>query len=543
MHIVAIGGSDAGISAALRARELDPSVDVTVVVADEYPNYSICGIPYYFSGDVQPWQALAHRTHADLEATGMRLRLNTLATRIDAGRRRLTVRDREGESEIEYDELIVGTGALPAYAGIAGLGDLGPEDGVHVIHSMGDTFALDAHLTERDPRTAVIIGAGYVGLEMAEGFRARGIRVIQLQRGPEVLSTLDPELAAAVHDELVEHDVEVHTNTTVKAVEKTGAGLIVHAEHLGELVSHAVDLVLAVVGVRPNTGLLEDAGARLGAGGAVVVDAQMRTGIPHVFAAGDGIVTHHRLLGVTYLPLGTTAHKQGRVAGENALGGQARFAGSVGTQVVKVFDIVAARTGLREHEATAAGFCARDDPRRRRRPQALLPGRAADQHPHHRRPGHRPAAGCSTRRAPRHRDREACGHVRDGAVRWSDRRADQRPRPLVHAPARITLGRRPDGDAGVVARASRHRSSHLPRHAAPTRAGLLIGRLLPGRQLRPRVEPPRPVPQPAAPLADIDGVRVTRIRDNGTVVVRQTRLHVSGLAVARFANGQRRLPG
>jgi NADPH-dependent 2,4-dienoyl-CoA reductase/sulfur reductase-like enzyme len=349
MHIVAIGGSDAGVSAALRARELDPSADVTVVVADEYPNYSICGIPYYFSGDVQPWQSLAHRTHADLEATGMRLRLNTLATRIDADRSRLVVRDRDGESEIAYDELIVGTGALPAYAGIAGLGVLGPADGVHVIHSMGDTFALDAHLAEQDPKTAIIIGAGYVGLEMAEGFRARGMRVIQLQRGPMVLSTLDPELAVLVH-------VEVHTDTRVRAVEKAGTGLVVHADHGGEPVSFTADLVLAVVGVRPNTALLEAAGARIGAGRAVVVDEQMRTGIPHVFAAGDGVVTHHRLLGTTYLPLGTTAHKQGRIAGENAQGGSARFAGSVGTQVVKVFDVVAARTGLRGHEAAVAGY-------------------------------------------------------------------------------------------------------------------------------------------------------------------------------------------
>jgi len=118
-------------------------------------------------------------------------------------------------------------------------------------------------------------------------------------------------------------------------------------------------VVLVVVGVRPNTGLLTAAGASTGAGGAVVVDERMRTGLPHVWAAGDGVVTHHRLLGVTYLPLGTTAHKQGRVAGENAIGGDARFAGSLGTQVVKVFDVVAARTGLRDHEAEAAGFAPR----------------------------------------------------------------------------------------------------------------------------------------------------------------------------------------
>lgn len=356
-HIAVIGGSDAGISAALRARELDPDVEVTVIVADAYPNYSICGIPYYFTGEVAPWQSLAHRTHADLEETGMRLRLNTLATRIDVTGRRLTVRDHVGtESMIAYDELVVGTGALPSHAGIAGLDRLGPADGVHVMHSMGDTFALDHHLTEKNPTSAIIIGAGYVGLEMAEAFAVRGMRVTQLQRGPEILSTLDPELAGIVRTELDEHDVDVHTNTVVTSVEKTAAGLVVAGTQNGRPVTHTADLILAVVGVRPNTALLEAAGARLGAGRAVVVDEHMRTGLPHVFAAGDGVITHHRLLGTTYLPLGTTSHKQGRVAGENAAGGAARFAGSVGTQVVKVFDVVAARTGLRDQDAAAAGF-------------------------------------------------------------------------------------------------------------------------------------------------------------------------------------------
>ncbi len=360
MHLVAIGGSDAGISAALRARELDPSAEVTVVVADAYPNFSICGIPYYISGEVAPWQSLAHRTHADLEATGMRLRLDTLATAIDVAARELTVRDAHGaEDRIRYDELVVGTGAVPARAGIVGLDVLGPDDGVHVIHSMGDTFALERHLVERAPASAIIVGAGYVGLEMAEGFTARGLRVTQLQRGPEVLSTLDPELGALVHEELVSHGVEVLTGTVVSAVTKTAAGLTVRAVSEGREIERTADLVLVVVGVRPETRLLEQAGAALGAGRAVVVDEAMRTGLPHVFAAGDGVITHHRLLGETYLPLGTTAHKQGRVAGENALGGTARFAGSVGTQVVKVFDLVAARTGLRDADAAAAGYAPR----------------------------------------------------------------------------------------------------------------------------------------------------------------------------------------
>ncbi|ARJ07574.1 putative pyridine nucleotide-disulphide oxidoreductase [Cnuibacter physcomitrellae] len=358
MHLVAIGGSDAGISTALRARELDPSVDVTVVVADAYPNFSICGIPYYFSREVNPWQSLAHRTHADLEATGMQLRLDTLASSIDVAGQQLTVRDANGqESTIAYDELMVGTGASPSTAGIAGIGPdgLGPDDGVHVLHSMGDTFALERYLDEHQPATAIIVGAGYVGLEMAEALTVRGLQVTQLQRGPEVLSTLDPELGSLVHDELTRHGVDVVTGARVEGITRDSNGLTVTGFKDGNEYARIADLVLVVVGVRPNTSLLTDAGASVGAGGAVVVDEQMRTGLPHVWAAGDGVVTHHRLLGVTYLPLGTTSHKQGRVAGENAIGGDARFAGSLGTQVVKVFDLVAARTGLRDHEANTAG--------------------------------------------------------------------------------------------------------------------------------------------------------------------------------------------
>jgi NADPH-dependent 2,4-dienoyl-CoA reductase/sulfur reductase-like enzyme len=360
MHLVAIGGSDAGISAALRARELDPTANVTVVVADAYPNFSICGIPYYVSGEVTHWRNLAHRSYADLEATGMRLRLDTTATAIDVPGRRVAVRDQNGTPDwIGYDELVVGTGALPIRPPISGLDGLGPGDGVHVLHSMGDTFALTHTLDSHKPATALIVGAGYVGLEMAEGLSARGLQVTQVEMLPEVLPTVDPELGALVHAELARHGVDVHTHSTVTAINATPEGPTrLHVDGTGldnQPQGWDVDLVLVVVGVRPDTDLLTAAGARTGPRGAVVVDETMATGLPHVWAAGDCVATHHRLLDLTYLPLGTTAHKQGRVAGENALGGSAHFAGSLGTQVVKVFDLVAARTGLREHEA-AAGF-------------------------------------------------------------------------------------------------------------------------------------------------------------------------------------------
>src|SRR5215472_10088814 len=169
MHLVIIGGSDAGISAALRARELDSSADVTVVVADAYPNFSICGIPYYVSGEVTHWRNLAHRTSADLEATGMGLRLDTTARRIDVADRKLLVTSSDGSEElISYDRLIVGTGAAPVRPPIIGLAELDISDGVHLLHSMGDTFAVMRTLDESSPASAVIAGAGYVGLEMAE---------------------------------------------------------------------------------------------------------------------------------------------------------------------------------------------------------------------------------------------------------------------------------------------------------------------------------------------------------------------------------------
>jgi NADPH-dependent 2,4-dienoyl-CoA reductase/sulfur reductase-like enzyme len=361
MQLVAIGGSDAGISAALRARELDPTSDVTVVVADAYPNFSICGIPYYISGEVTHWRNLAHRTYADLEATGMRLRLDTTAKAIDVEGQRIAVRDQHGvQTWLDYDELIVGTGALPVRPPITGLDQLGPADGVHVLHSMSETFALTHTIDTLTPRTALIVGAGYVGLEMAEGLTARGLHVTLVEMLPEVLATIDPELGALVRAELIRHGVEVHTRSTVTAITRTPDGPArLHVAGSGpdnEPQGWDVDLVLVVVGVRPDTDLLVDAGAHIGPRGAVLVDEAMATGLPHVWAAGDCVATHHQLLGLTYLPLGTTAHKQGRIAGENALGGTARFAGSLGTQVVKVFDLVAARTGLREHEATAAGY-------------------------------------------------------------------------------------------------------------------------------------------------------------------------------------------
>jgi len=338
---------------------------VTVVVADAYPNFSICGIPYYVSGQVTHWKNLAHRTLRDLEETGMNVALDSRATEIDPQHRRVRIETAGGEERvISYDALVIGTGATsvrPSIEGLTGDDALGTTEGVHLLHSMGDTFDLMQSLEQLSPQSAAIIGAGYIGLEMAEGLCARGIAVTQFEQLPEVLPTVDRALGARVRNELMAHDIVVHTNSTVTGIALAPVGssgrlAIESVDAAKETKTVFVDIALVVVGVRPDVELARSAGVRIGSHGAITVDTSMRTNFEGVFAAGDCVETHHRLLGATYLPLGTTAHKQGRIAGENAIGGSIEFAGSLGTQVVKVFDMAVARTGLRDHEAKGIGF-------------------------------------------------------------------------------------------------------------------------------------------------------------------------------------------
>lgn len=362
MRVVIVGGSDAGISAALRVRELDRASEPTVLLADRYPNFSICGIPYLLSGEVGEWGHLAHRTVADLGAAGINLQMETEAREIDVARSSLRCTTPAGDRSFDYDALVVATGARPIrppIAGLAGDGALGPGEGVHLLHTMDDALAVLRTLSKEEVRRALIVGAGYIGVEMAEALTTRGVAVLQLEQLPEVLPTVDTDLGALIRRQLTDRGVEVRCGIRVRGLEPAPAGrgrLMARCDGPNGQEVHFADMVLVVVGVQPETRLAASAGAELGVRGAIKVDRQMRTGLPGIFAAGDCVETHHRLLGTTYLPLGTTAHKQGRVAGENALGGGREFAGSLGTQVVKIFDHAVARTGLRDEEANAAGF-------------------------------------------------------------------------------------------------------------------------------------------------------------------------------------------
>ncbi|HEY4938154.1 MAG TPA: FAD-dependent oxidoreductase [Actinomycetota bacterium] len=351
MHLVVVGGSDAGVAAALRARQVDATADIDVVVGDAFPNFSICGLPYLLSGEVKDWRDLAHRSRANLEGAGLRLILETPVRAIDPVARTLATVDRRGhEAGMRWDALVIATGAGAVRPPIAGL----DSPGVFVLHTMDDALKL-SHALGPAGGSAVIVGGGYIGLEMAEALTTRGWGVTLVERLSQVMPTVDTDLAALVGDELTDHGVEVVLGTSVREIAPSPGGRLC-VEGNGDFERRA-DVVLVVVGVRPNAALGVAAGATTGRRGALAVDRKMATSLPGVWAAGDCAETYHALLRRPgYLPLGTTAHKQGRTAGENAAGGSRRFAGSVGTQVVKVFDLAVARTGLRDVDAAEAGF-------------------------------------------------------------------------------------------------------------------------------------------------------------------------------------------
>jgi NADPH-dependent 2,4-dienoyl-CoA reductase/sulfur reductase-like enzyme len=349
--LVIIGGSDAGISAALRAQEVDPSVDVKILLANSFPNYSICGLPFYLSGEVPDWRTLAHRTAEEIEKQGIELFLEHRATGIDPRAKTVTAASKTGLSRtLKYDKLIIGTGAVSARPLIEGL-DL---PGVFTLRWIEDAFCVHEYIEKHQPGSAIILGSGYIGMEMADALTRKGLSVTVLVRSGRVLKSVDLEMGEVIRTELSGHGVRLIEQIDVAAVEKRGWKLVV--KNAQDILVDG-DMVLVATGARPETSIATGTGILTGLQGAIRVNGAMETNIQDIYAAGDCVETwHHLTKKYTYLPLGTTAHKQGRVSGENAVGGHAEFTGSLGTQVVKIFDLVMARTGLLGNEALEAGF-------------------------------------------------------------------------------------------------------------------------------------------------------------------------------------------
>ena len=350
MKILIIGGSDAGISAGLRIKELSPESKVELLVADAYPNFSICGLPFYISGEVPVWNNLAHRTADDLRDAGLNVHIHTRAESIHPKNQTVIAQSPSGKQSFSYDRLLIGTGAVSKKPPIKGL----DTPGVFFLRWMDDSIELKQFIENHNPKKAVIIGAGYIGMEMADSLRHLGMSVSVVEFAESVLSTVDIPLGKKVQTHLGEKGVEVFTRTSVTEISSSGSGLRVFG--IPDLDLQA-DLVLVATGGIPNTELATAIGIPTGQAGAMEVNQKMETHVPHIYAAGDCVLTWHQFLKENvYLPLGSTAHKQGRIAGENMIGGNRLFQGTLGTQVVKIFDLVVGRTGLKDKEAVNEGF-------------------------------------------------------------------------------------------------------------------------------------------------------------------------------------------
>jgi CoA-dependent NAD(P)H sulfur oxidoreductase len=347
-RLIVIGGVAAGMSAAAKARRTQRDLEVMVFEKGSFISYAACGMPYYLAGDITDHRELIVRTPEQMIAQGVDVRIRHEVVAIDAKARSVVVRDhdRGRELQLAYDKLVIATGARADCPPLEGCG----LDGVFGLRSLESGLAVHRFLDEHKPKTAVIVGGGYIGIEMAETFRRLGIETTMLIRSGEVLrTTIDEDMRKVVRAELERHDVKVVKDAPVSfAGERKVEAVATDSSH------YPCEIVLVGVGAVPNVELAQAAGVHLGATGAIATDTTMRTNLPDVFAAGDCAEALHLVTGKpAYVPLGSTANKQGRVAGENAAGGNAAFGGIVGTIVVRCFDLAVAATGL-----TAA--CARE---------------------------------------------------------------------------------------------------------------------------------------------------------------------------------------
>jgi NADPH-dependent 2,4-dienoyl-CoA reductase/sulfur reductase-like enzyme len=335
------------MAAASVARRRRPDLEIVALERGPWTSYSACGIPYLIGGEVKGVDDLVARTPDEFRARGIDMRTEHEVTRIDLDARQVTVRSlrHERSFKLGFDLLQIGTGARPNRPAIPGL----DRDTVHGIQNLEDAQSLLADAERRHPERVVVIGGGYIGLELAESFVRRGAEVTVVDRSAQVLGGLDPDMGALVGQAMRSQGITLRLGETVQAVEDgavvTGEGAI------------PCDLVVLGLGVRPDSQLAAEAGIDTGVAGSIVVDRRQRTSAEGVWAAGDCCQSWHLVSGAaTYQPLGTVANKQGRVAGINLAGGYATFAGVVGTAITRLCGLEIALTGLNEAEATAAGF-------------------------------------------------------------------------------------------------------------------------------------------------------------------------------------------
>ena len=347
--ILIIGGVAAGATAAAKARRLSPGAQITMLEAGPDISFANCGLPYYIAGDIDSRSKLILQSPESFyEQYQVAVHIHTQVKSIDRAQKTVHATDtRNGaEKSFEYTKLILAQGGRPIVPELPGA----DTDHVFSLWTLEDMDKIDAHLKNKKPKTAVVVGGGFIGLEMVEALVKRGLQVHVVEKMQHVMAILEAETAGFITRELKAFGVGVHTNTAVVQISSDSVVL-----DNGKTLN--ADMVLLSIGVRPTLQLAINAGLEIGEAGGLLVNDRLQTSDPDIFAAGDMVEIEHRVSDKKVrIPLAGPANRQGRIAAENALGGNHRYKGSIGTSVVRVFDAVAGTTGLSLKQARAAGI-------------------------------------------------------------------------------------------------------------------------------------------------------------------------------------------
>lgn len=351
-RLVVIGGDAGGMTAASQARRWKGPDELEIIAFEKghYTSYSACGIPYFLGGAVEEFDSLIVRSPEEFrERSQIDVRIQHEVIEIDLDKRTVTARGPQGEVTEGFDQLVVATGGKPMRFDWPN----SDADGIFGVQVLDDAVAIDKALAE-GPRKAVVVGGGYIGLEMAEAFVARGLDVTLIEAAPQPMSTLDPDMGALVAEAIRGLGVDVHCDDPVKGFDTSNGKVTAVVAEDG---TYPADIVVLGLGSRPNVALAEAAGIPIGPSGGIKVNRRMQTEIDGVWSAGDCAEKFHRVSRKSVaIALGTHANKEGRVAGINIGGRYATFPGVLGTAVSKVCGVEVARTGLKESEAEEAGF-------------------------------------------------------------------------------------------------------------------------------------------------------------------------------------------
>ena len=351
MKVVIVGGVAGGASAAARLRRLDESAEIIMFERGEYISFANCGLPYYIGGEITKKSALTLQTPQSFNARfNVDVRVNSEVTSIDPKAKTVTVRSKDrGEYTESYDKLILSPGAAPIRPPMEGADNAR----VFTLRNIPDTIKIREYVEEEFPESAVVVGGGYIGVEMAENLKNTGVAVTIVELADHVIAPLDYDMACDVHRYLKEKGVGLILKNGVQAIKEEGGKLKLTLSD-GEI---ETDMVIMAVGVRPDTALAKDAGLELNKRGAIVVNEHMLTSDPDIYAVGDAVEVTDFVTGEkAYIPLAGPANKQGRIAADNICGIPTTYKNTLGSAVLKIFDMTVATTGVNERAAKAAGL-------------------------------------------------------------------------------------------------------------------------------------------------------------------------------------------